>query len=271
MGTKNVSIKLGPILNIAEVGINRASSFMALGLKVADDDSIRSAKLGPASTYLFMPDPLTPELAEKVRYEFRHWIIGNALREIEQHFVTFLDKLFRILTILEWHGKRLPAKAFDSVRRFASDTNLAKKLRQLCDDFELKVSWRDHLVGLAPVRNVIAHNHAVVRARDCPDGKTLRISWIGADLKIDELQIPLAPEWKPIRLKSGQQIRGVYSVRERQFRVGERIEFSSLDLQEICVTYIIGASQIIEATKVHARDLGVPLHDSSQSSGGVQG
>jgi len=76
-----LEINLDRLLDLAPKGVQRDSSFMALGLKAASDETLSSVALGGMMSWRFMPDPLSPEQAAEVRKHFRKWVIGNALGE----------------------------------------------------------------------------------------------------------------------------------------------------------------------------------------------
>src|SRR5262245_60311535 len=83
--------------DVARIGIRRASSFMALGLRMAADNTVRSVQLDSNMRINFVPDPLTEAQSADVRANFGKWIISNGLRELDQHFAAYVDAIYPAL------------------------------------------------------------------------------------------------------------------------------------------------------------------------------
>jgi hypothetical protein len=96
-----LTFDLDKALALSQVGVRRASSFMALGLRVAADDTVRSVRLEANAQFAFMPDPLTEAQSAEVRGNFAKWVISNGLRELEQHFAAYADAIYPALVAFE--------------------------------------------------------------------------------------------------------------------------------------------------------------------------
>jgi len=254
---RHINIDLRVILDIAGRGVRRASSFMALGLRVAADETVTSVKLDSNFSNVFMPDPLTPEQAKEARANFAHWIITNGLRELEQHFGLFLNEIYSVLLLVEAQSNQT---AFDSIsyNRMVNDTNLGGKLDRISNEFRLKTDFRDYLDSVAVARNVLGHNLGIVRARDCRGGPHFVLSWRGWDMVVGEHTVS-GPFPEPLQVEEATTVTVQIVERRREFGVGQLIEISAHDLSEICMNFFQAAQQIESAAADHFRNLGVPV------------
>lgn len=79
----NVSLDWNNLLRIAFVATERTSAFLALGLRTADQAPPTSLALGKASSLRILPEPLPLELARDILGDWRIWVVGAALRELD--------------------------------------------------------------------------------------------------------------------------------------------------------------------------------------------
>ncbi len=81
------------ILNIAWTGIRRASIFLGLGLNAAWDPTYKNYLLPDSTKIHFVPQQLSNSDIESSKRDFANWLIGNGLREVNEYFDVFLDKM----------------------------------------------------------------------------------------------------------------------------------------------------------------------------------
>jgi hypothetical protein len=260
---KTVNVDLSKMLDIAKVGIRRASSFMALGLRVAADDTIRSVRLDTNFQIAFMPDPLSAEQSADVRANFAKWVISNALRELEQHFAAYVDAAYPALVATKTKGIPLRELLLQQ-KTMVNDTNLGSKLRRLEVEFGIKSSSLDHIASMSHARNALTHNLGRVATRHCNDGQTLKLTWRGMDMMIGDKAI--SGSFEPVRAEKGASIGVGFPLRERVFKIGQVVELSPHDLSEICLTFNHQADELHRTLIKYAKDNGVPFHVKSAAS-----
>jgi hypothetical protein len=258
-----LTFDLDGALRVAIVGVRRASSFMALGLRVAADDTIRSVKLETNLQIQFMPDPLSEAQSAAVRSEFAKWVIANGLRELDQHFHHYADAIYPALVATK-AGGTFPDDIDRLATKWSDETNLGNKLRRLVDEFGIAVAWRTQIASMSNARNAITHNLGRVGPRHRNDGNTLRLSWRGMDLVAGDTVIS-AP-FEPFVVEGGTKVSIRYGERVKVFQLGQVVDLSAHDLNEICLMFQFQASEIHKGVLEYARANKVPIDDKSKKT-----
>src|SRR4051812_48331280 len=192
---------------IMDTGVRRASAFMALGLRSANDESIRSVRLDANFSYLFMADPLTPEVSTEVRGNFGKWVIGNGLRELYQFSGIFLDRLYPVLVASQSGAVILPDMS-KKLRVMEEITSVSGKMKKIADEFDIVVPTSEHLPSISLVRNALTHKLGRVGERQTNEGSSLRVTWLGYDFLLGSQTVsgPFAPvvveEGGEVKIKS---------------------------------------------------------------------
>jgi hypothetical protein len=237
-------VNFAEILNIMRVGARRASGFMALGLTAAGKAEPASFNLGNNFSYRFLPDPIDDQLLAVLRKEFSRWVVLNGLRELEQHFAEFLNRLYDALLIADRREQSDPIQV--RLKRHLQDTNIAGKLDRLHREYDISCAARDHLASIATARNVLAHNLGTVDTRHCADGNELVVTWWGLDLVIGG-QVFSGPIIPPVLVGEDRSVRSQRSDRRCAFAVNTEIELSAHDLSEICWMFLREAEALQNA------------------------
>jgi nitrite reductase/ring-hydroxylating ferredoxin subunit len=244
MANATIKIDLNNLSEIGQRGVRRAAAFVAMGQKAWSDENINSVGLNTLLQIRILPDPLPPDLAAEVRASFRLWIVGNALSEIVQALSLMADDYYCIASYCPHHGKPLPQEVIDGQRRVKSDTNLHGKLLRVETDTGVRAPLLEHTGGWAKARNVLQHNHGIVRHSDLlPGTNELIVSWNEIAFSIDGNDIEL-DKLIGHRIEAGGLL-AVKPVRaERRFKPGEQINFTEQEIMNICMSAYsyIGAS-----------------------------
>ncbi|MEA2841021.1 MAG: hypothetical protein QOF41_2351 [Methylobacteriaceae bacterium] len=252
-----VAINFDAISAIMAVGANRASSFMFLGLRSAEDETIRSVRLDGAYTYQFMPEPLSAEQSKEVRGNFLKWIIGNGLRELDQHFVRALDEAYTLYVLINAGSTIRMGDLTEQLRPFTNKTNAGDKLETIANAFGANATLLPHIRSLAAARNALTHNAGMVSPRHAFGGTALKVRWRGLDISVGDQTF--GETFEPIFVTAGQEITLAADDREKIFQIGAEIAFSPHELHEICLTYIIQIDEVKLRAVDFARTKGLPV------------
>lgn len=237
-----VRLDLEQLTEIINVGVRRASAFLKLGTQIGNLEIPSDMTLAGGVAFAFWPRDLSREVRESIREEFRAWLIGSCLRELDQCLGIFLDRAWIILEWAELHGHRIPSsKVLEFDTRFINDTNVARKLATVAEKAKVEVATECHN-SLSLARNSLTHGHGQVRHRDCNRSDSLEVMWISPEMVIkdgDEEFVMRSEVFDTYQVKSptGATV-GVRFVRHsKTFKVGERLDFSAHELAEICFFY----------------------------------
>lgn len=254
----NITLDLTGMLEFASIGVRRASAFLKLGILQSEAEIPDDISLVGGMTYKFWPTPLPEEAKTNIRSEFRSWIIGSCLKELDAYFSLFLDKAWHMLELLELHGKTLHSSTvleFD--RKFSSNTNAANKAELFAQKTLISIET-DYLNSLSRARNSLTHGAGRVRSRDAKDGNNqLSVKWLGYDIVIADGKNELIlknDDFEPYRIQSkdGAKLLLKFVERERRFDIGSKIELTAEDLSEICMFYNQLSAKIHDGLKLIA-------------------
>jgi hypothetical protein len=240
---RQMLIRQDRILNIMGIGVRRASAFMSLGVRVADDQTVASLSLDGNMHIQFMNDP-TPEVIRETQQNFRVWIIGNGLRELDQAASIFADHVFKALTLSAFHGRPLTHEAIDQIDGFPKKTNVADKFKIIADAFGVDTDLRVYLVGMSKARNALTHNMGIVGPLHTTHPGELQLSWIGPEIIVGD-RVLRGPHFEHVAVEEAQPVHFRFARRDRTIPIGRAIELSPHDLHEICLTYWFHAQKLM--------------------------
>lgn len=212
----------------------------------------------------FLPEPVPESLAKEAVKEFRSWLIGNALRELDLNFSLFLDRISWYVRLSKLHGKRV--RTTHIIKTIAGETNAAKKYDIVMGELGEPKTDSSMLRSLSNARNCLSHSGGIVSPRHANADGSLEIRWLGLQPRLNdgEKRTDLPPVIRePIHVSRGGIIEIVFTERAKRFVIGEKIDLTPYDLHEICLYYV----QLTErVTAKFADDLasrGISAPDSS--------
>jgi hypothetical protein len=164
--TSNITIDIDAMREVVNRAIRRASAFVRFGLDDLDERDGGDFNLTASIVYNFWPEEISSEFRDAAREEYRAWLVGSCLRELDLFYGLFLDKLWFAIEVGDLHGTSVRSDyMFDP--KFARKTNVAAKQCEVA----VKLGISDHfseLNSLSLARNALTHHAGVVRSPfDC--------------------------------------------------------------------------------------------------------
>lgn len=240
----------------------RAAAFLGLAERFLEGELPRSLSVDGNIQIRLLPDPISDELAAELVPEFRHWIISNALRELDQFLSLMLDECWDIIEACRIVVGEQPTNYV--WQRIDMQTNVAIKHRRVLEATGKyagpHIEDNAYLETLSNARNCISHNLGVVDARRAPNG-SLTIRWLRFRTKIvqgenvyfmDEVQLPFqlpGDEEGSVQLE--------VAVAERQYQLADRVTISPHELLQIALLYQMIIDRLVMAMQERAREAGV--------------
>lgn len=237
-----IKLDLDKLAAIMNIGVRRASAFLKLGTQIDDADVPADMSLAGGIAFSFWPKDLPESTRKEIADEFRAWLIGSCLRELDQYLGMFLDEAWRLIQLSELHGKRLPSSEqveFD--RKFVHETNTARKYGVLREKVGAEIA-DDCYASFSLVRNSLTHGIGRVRARDCNSEGQLDVMWISPEMVIQDGDVEYVCRAEvfdgyQVRSSEGATVGVRFVKRSKNFKLGQKIEFSPHELAEICFFY----------------------------------
>src|SRR5208282_4420197 len=96
----DIVVDLEKVAALALIAVHRATAFLSMGFRAVNLPLPTELHVDEHSMLRFFPSPLPPKLSENVVSQFRIWIIGAALRELDAGYSLYLDSVYQALTIL---------------------------------------------------------------------------------------------------------------------------------------------------------------------------
>src|SRR5271156_771720 len=91
-------IDLTKVTAPAMIAVQRAAAFLAMGFRAVNLPPPTELNVDQHSMVTFFSSPLPSQLAHDVVSQFRIWLIGAALRELDAGYSLYLDGVFRAAT-----------------------------------------------------------------------------------------------------------------------------------------------------------------------------
>jgi hypothetical protein len=162
-----ITIDLTKVTAPAMVAMQRAAAFLAMGFRAVNLPPPTELHVDQHSMITFFASPIPPRVAHDVVSDFRVWLIGAALRELDAVYSLYLDGVFQAATMIKERSLSNNIMRRKVAKTFIAETNVAKKLRALRGTFGLRVNYRSHIERVSMARNVLQHAAGIVRNREC--------------------------------------------------------------------------------------------------------
>ena len=255
-----MTIDLDPVMEVAHLGVRRATLFLGLGVNASESPSLVDYQLPHHTAIKILPGTVDPPKLAEFKEEFGLWIISCGLRELIESFAVFLDQVHDVcLRMAVEKQQQVAASALHSSKQFEMK-GLDDKLSVLDKGFGVAPRHPGCLISISQARNCMAHRRGIVGQKDCKGrAKKLRISWWTPELYFESqdgekvvLELPITspvvgPAGAKLMMKSGERVRTVSQ--------GSRVGLSPKELQEICFFVKISADEVIEASLAYASKL----------------
>lgn len=263
---RQLNFNMRPMGERAAVGVRRAAAFLGISERVLEQGLPRSLTLGKAVKMQFLPDPFPEDHVAELADNWRSWITGNALRELDQFLSLYLDDAYDFVQ---------QAKVYSGVHaanfqwnRIDRQTNVADKYRDVLSAMEafdgVHVERHDCLVTLSKVRNCLSHDLGIVTPKRA-GGQPLTVRWISLKVRVEQGDsVFVLNELNDIAdLQLDPELESLVSVQvvtaEKAFAVGEHARFSADELLEICLFYQMVFDEAGRALDQFVRESGVDL------------
>lgn len=260
MHTRHIRFEPDELREIAYLGVRRASAFMSIGLQTTEEFIPNSLSVERHSMLRFMPETISEADAKVAVQEYRSWIIGNSLRELDLNFNIFLDRAYHLIQLSKLHGTRLKVEL--RLPNVAGQTNVGEKYKAVMSEIGgSEPNDASMLRSLSNARNCLAHNNGIVTERYAHTNGNLEMMWIGIEGRIPDRDPPIIfpPVISdPIEVAKGERIEMAVVVRRKCFVIGSKVELTPHELQEICFLYIRLTDKVVDNFLKDLRARGIP-------------
>jgi hypothetical protein len=241
--TATFEINLDKLKEMSALGVRRAAAFLGIGLNSTANADGLSIALVNHSMWRFFSEPEPKQVVSEAVSEFRIWVTGNALRELDAFFSRFLDGAWYNIEFAKLHGTTMPSN--HTIKGIESDTNVGNKFAKVVDALGRKHDDSGALRSFSLARNSLSHNHGVVAPRHTNVDGALEVRWLGLETRLQqgEEYVVLGPVIGADGIQApdpSKEAEVVVKVVQRvaSFKVGERILLQPADLHEICFNYL---------------------------------
>ena len=269
----SIRIDLTTVTQPALVAVKRAAAFLAMGFRAVNLPPPTELNVDQHSMVTFFSSPLSSQLADDVVIQFRIWLIGAALRELDAGYSLYLDGVFQAATMIKERVASDNIMRRKATKTFIADTNVANKLSTLRKSFGLRVNSQSHIERVSMARNVLQHAAGIVRERECVHHGNFELTWLGFDTRMvgkstgaveniinDVLREPFMSQ-DP----EGCWIEIVFVDRKRIFAKGDIVDLTPHNLHEICNMYQMQAIDIHNNLAEYATEQGVHFIGEAQN------
>lgn len=247
--SRKVTVDIDQIREIPRIANRRASAFIRFGLDGLDERDGGDFALDGGIAYNFWPSEVTQDQRKQAREEFRSWLIGSCLRELDLFYGIFLDKVWFALEAADLHGTSIPFDyTFDS--KFARDSNVANKQKRIAERLEIE-SYFEELNSLSLARNSLAHHAGIVRAPvDCNNDTRDRlvVKWLAMEMiarrgDTEHVVVDLPLDTHSLPGEGEIQLVASFVNHTLEIPGGQKLSFTHHQLAELCLFYDIMAGK----------------------------
>lgn len=260
-----ITVNLDQIKEIALKGIRRTTIFLGLGVNAARNENFNMYQL-PENHYLrLVPENASEQKIKRFKENFEKWIISNGLRELIETFGLFLDKIHQAcLWFATTKGSMGPEEANTHGPAFEKK-GVEEKLKTLRTRFSILTDTEKYFASINQARNCITHRQGRIGSKDLKGKDSLHLTWWTLEIvaqTADGKVVSLTPIPKEgIYLEKAGTIGVKFLERLRQFKLGEIIELTPKDINEICFLVYKAANDIVASTMNYANKIGIKSNE----------
>lgn len=247
----------------AYVGVRRAAAFLGLSERFIEGEFPRSLTLGRSVKRQLLPDPFPEESIDELRGNWQVWIVGNALRELDQFLSLYLDDLYDLIQQAKIvSGEHPPDYEWKRIDRLTNVAEKHKLILEKCNRFDNEhLDDQKCLISLSLARNCLSHDLGIVTPKRATNGE-LVICWLsirtvieqdGKTFDLDTVELPFQLD------SNGSDGTVIISceIAERRFALGSHLRLTADELLGVCIFYQMVIDRLISAVQDYACEQGV--------------
>lgn len=259
----SITVDLDQIKEIALKGIRRATVFLGLGVNAARDKTFTQYEL-PENNIKFIPEKVSTEEVLSFKENFEKWIIWNCLRELIENFAIFLDAIHQSCLWIATNKGRITPKDANKLGPDFEQKGVEGKLKQLRTRFDIVTKNENYFATINQARNCITHRKGRIGPEDLKESDSFRATWRSFEIFVQtpngkEISLKRPIPETGIYFKDGGMISLKFLERLKHFKLGEVIEFTPVDINEICFLVNETANEIVVSMVTYAKDLGIKV------------
>ena len=241
-GQKLLALDLAALRSPMIKSLHRVEVFIGYAHHTTRGEPLSSVRLeAPMALSVGVPSSIPEAQRKPYQDDYRGWIVGQALIEIDQSYQRFAACCLEILRYVDAAIKT--GRHYRGKQPSENTWNLHKAVYDhLKDRSERHIQESSFLRTLGNARNCLVHDSGIVTERRTNDGDRLRIRWRGYDCTAadDAGEVITLPRDKRISIAEagvGRMINLNVVTRELLHRVGDRVSLTHYDLSEILFFY----------------------------------
>lgn len=250
------------VLEFFRLGARRASLFMGFAVNMANDPNVRSYDLSHLTKHRILPETGDEKELEEYKHEFRTWVIVNALRELHESFVEYLEQVNQACLTFEWVVHEKTPEECDRLQNKFHNAGFPDKFSILRRQFTVTTQHEPGWLSLNAARNCFTHRRGIVGSEDLTEGDYLQLRWRALEIYFipaegaPVLNHDIPPGGLPMQ---GGALESRYVDRLCSFAKDQLVELSPLQLAEICAFADDAAHELANSAVEFARRKGIPV------------
>jgi hypothetical protein len=235
--------------------------FLGLGVNAARDKTFMKYDLAE-NGIKFIPDNVSSKDIQNFKENFEKWIIWNSLRELNESFGIFLDAIHQSCLLIATNKGRVTSENATDWWPAFERKGVEKKLKLLRTRFKIITKNEKYFGTINQVRNCITHRQGRIGREDLKGSDSFTPTWRAFEVIVQtpdgteiSLKTPI-PEGG-LYLKDGGKVAIKFVERLRDYKLGEIIEFTPVDINDICFLVHESTTEIIASTINYAKELGI--------------
>lgn len=171
--------------------------------------------------------------ADDRRAAYGSWLLAKGFQDISRGVRESLEAAYIFIECVNLPDQRSTIEVFRNIQKSANGLPFPELLNRVNDGLSDPLHFEQEFLSLQKVRNCLEHRNGVVSEKDINhENRFMRLSLPRLKMFIEREgeEVELYPN---MRVEAGELVVFRREIRERDFRVGERITFNAAEFDEI--------------------------------------
>jgi hypothetical protein len=245
----HIQINLPTALAKLDRDLQRLIDLVSIGVtgsrKVEEDEY----EISPFASSQQLQPPLS---YPQVKDEYVSWVLRNAFTQAIDHVAEFLEQCRVLATFYSLGSATISGEEWRRIWEAEHEAfdrkTFPDKIKWLREKCGATFRFEDHVLTLNQARNCLIHRLGIVSRKDTKNSEAFTIKWHAMRLvAIDSVTGEEIPVPNPAPLKNESTLALKLGPVEKQFRIGDRIELSSDELNYTMWTFHSFALEVLQA------------------------
>jgi hypothetical protein len=265
-----VELNAQGVLSPALIAMRDSLEMIAISIDALKDTNFKNPPTIPHCFYNFAFKVPENEDPDERRVALTRWLLTKGFHELVRGIHETLERAYLYITLLQMKNQ-LPTygdfeAALPAIKKKAEKAVFPDLIKLVSAGLDMPLAFEAECLSLQKVRNCLEHRAGIVTIEDTKGDEALRLVlpvlkvFIMRDGAEVELQHDLGEDH---HVYAGQEVFVRRNSRERSYKLGERIQLTPADYQEITQACWMFVSDLGRKLPKKANEVSTPPHEQN--------